>query len=281
MKTKRLPYLMLMVVALSGAASATQIMPPDFTRALEMGKDAYSGKPAAMDRLKSAAESGTVAAGSVLGALYGIGSPTLRKNGAEAAKWFRKAAEQGDSQARFGLGVMYANGNAVPQDFAAAMKYFHLAAEQGDCAPCFYLGLFYENGLGTAKNYAEAVKWYTRASAAGPAGLRFGMAVGQGKEHPADDNSEVISNFSMVPAQAQVGAEYNLGMLYWNGRGVTADLVGAYKWFILAAAHGNHLANYNLRLLARKMSDAQIASALAQAAAWTREHAPQRTLASR
>lgn len=281
MKTKRLAYFILMAAALSGAASAAQDAPPDFSRALEMGKDAYHGNPAATSRLKSAAESGSAAAGSILGALYEIGSPSLRENKAEALKWFRQAAEQGDAQAQFGLAVMYANGSAVPQDFAAAMKYFHLAAAQGDCAPCYYLGLFYENGLGTPKNDAEAVKWYTRASAAGPSGLRFDMAVGQGREHPADDNSEVVSNFSMVPAQAQVGAEYNLGMLYWNGRGVAADPVSAYKWFILAAAHGNHLANYNLRLLARKLSNAQIAAAQAQAANWTREHAPQRALALR
>ena len=34
----------------------------------------------------------------------------------EAAKWYRKAAEQGYASAQYNLGVMYANGYGVPQD---------------------------------------------------------------------------------------------------------------------------------------------------------------------
>jgi hypothetical protein len=41
-------------------------------------------------------------------------------------------AEQGDANAQYGLGVIYARGDGVPQDFAEAAKWFRLAAEQGD-----------------------------------------------------------------------------------------------------------------------------------------------------
>jgi TPR repeat protein len=34
--------------------------------------------------------------------------------------WYRKAAEQGLSEAQYNLGVMYANGEGVAQDYAAA-----------------------------------------------------------------------------------------------------------------------------------------------------------------
>jgi len=262
-----------LAAALPGAGQAKGM---DFPQAVEVGKAAYDGSAAAFGKLLADAEAGSVGAASVLGALYEAGSPTLRRDNGLAAKWFRKAAEQGDAQAQFGLGVMYANGRAVPQDFAAALKWFRAAVDQGNTAPYFYLGLLSENGLGAAKNYGEAVKWYLKAAAAGVVGLQFDLAVGQGKGmRPADDNSEVISNFAMVPVQAQVGAEYNLGMLYWNGKGVPADPVGAYKWFVLAARHGNRLAEYNMRLLARRMSDEQIATAQTQAAAWLREHAGQ------
>ena len=39
---------------------------------------------------------------------------------AEAMKWFRKAAEQGDADAQYNLGVMHAQGYGVPQDFVLA-----------------------------------------------------------------------------------------------------------------------------------------------------------------
>ena len=41
-------------------------------------------------------------------------------------------AEQGDAVAQFNLGVKYDNGQGVPQDYAEAVKWYRKAAEQGD-----------------------------------------------------------------------------------------------------------------------------------------------------
>ena len=47
-------------------------------------------------------------------------------------KWYRKAAEQGFSQAQYNLGVSYAMGNGVPQDDVLAYMWFSLAGASGD-----------------------------------------------------------------------------------------------------------------------------------------------------
>ena len=44
----------------------------------------------------------------------------VAQDAAEAVRWFRLAAEQGDALAQFDLVVMYATGGGVPQDDAAA-----------------------------------------------------------------------------------------------------------------------------------------------------------------
>src|SRR5277367_6141684 len=44
----------------------------------------------------------------------------------------RPLAEQGNAVAQLGLGVMYANGQGVPQDYAQAVVWYRKAAEQGD-----------------------------------------------------------------------------------------------------------------------------------------------------
>ena len=49
---------------------------------------------------------------------------------AEAAGWFRKAAEQGLADAQSNLGWMYERGEGVPQDYAEAVKRYRLASEQ-------------------------------------------------------------------------------------------------------------------------------------------------------
>jgi uncharacterized protein len=43
----------------------------------------------------------------------GLGVP---RSQAEAAKWYRKAADQGDDMAQFNVGTMYVNGQGVRQD---------------------------------------------------------------------------------------------------------------------------------------------------------------------
>jgi len=49
----------------------------------------------------------------------------------QAAKWYRKAACQGLSNAQNNLGVLYKDGQGLPQDSDSARYWFSLAAQQG------------------------------------------------------------------------------------------------------------------------------------------------------
>jgi TPR repeat protein len=49
----------------------------------------------------------------------------------KAAKWYRLAAEQGDADAQYNLGVCYDNGHGVEQSYTEAVKWYKKAAEQG------------------------------------------------------------------------------------------------------------------------------------------------------
>ena len=65
---------------------------------------------------------------------------------AEAARWFRKAAEQGDASAQFNIGVAYDLGKGVPQNYADALRWYLKAAGQGHARAQFNVGVMYENG---------------------------------------------------------------------------------------------------------------------------------------
>jgi len=56
----------------------------------------------------------------------------VEEDRAEAAKWYRQAAEQGFIDAQNILGYRYDLGDGVAQDPVEATKWFRLAAEQGD-----------------------------------------------------------------------------------------------------------------------------------------------------
>ncbi len=55
----------------------------------------------------------------------------MKQNHREAVKWYRKAAERGDADAQFNLGVCYSKGESVKQDRAEAAKWLRMAAKQG------------------------------------------------------------------------------------------------------------------------------------------------------
>ena len=55
----------------------------------------------------------------------------VSKDAAEAVRWFRLAAEQGNAAAQSNLGLMYAIGKGVPEDGVTAYAWLNIAAEQG------------------------------------------------------------------------------------------------------------------------------------------------------
>ncbi len=66
-----------------------------------------------------------------LGVCYEFGRG-VGQNYIEAAKWYRKAAEQENANAQFNLGVCYYNGHGVQLSYTEAAKWYRKAAEQGD-----------------------------------------------------------------------------------------------------------------------------------------------------
>ena len=67
--------------------------------------------------------------------MYGNGRG-VRQNDAEAFRWFRKAAEQGDADAQNILGDMYLRGFGVREDRALAQEWFGKACQNGDQDGC-------------------------------------------------------------------------------------------------------------------------------------------------
>ena len=153
----------------------------------------------------------------------------------------RARAEQGEAEAQYDLGVMYANGLGVPEDDAEAVRWLRLAAGQGFAAAQFTLGLWYDHGLGVPQDDIEAVRWYRLA---------------------AD--------------QGDASAQSHLAIMYQNGKGVPQDYVQAHIWFDLAASrrfggHRQHDLDGRDRA-AGQMNPTQIAEARRLAREWEAAH---------
>ncbi len=74
----------------------------------------------------------------------------------EAANWFRKAADQGISDAQYNLGLLYLIGRGVSKNEAEAAAWFLKVAEQGQVDAEFGLGLMHESGRRVPKGKRPA-----------------------------------------------------------------------------------------------------------------------------
>lgn len=83
------------------------------------------------------------------------------RDGEEAIKWLKKAANSGDREAMYRLGTINAMGGGPSPE---AVFWFHKGAEAGDRFCMIKLANAYEYGyLGLPKDRAEAAKWFEAA----------------------------------------------------------------------------------------------------------------------
>ena len=86
---------------------------------------------------------------------------------AEAAKWYRRAADQGVARAQYNLGRTYDEGQGVPQDYVEAVKWYRRAADQGDADAQLYLSGMYAKGRGVPQDFTSAYMWLSLSVTAG------------------------------------------------------------------------------------------------------------------
>lgn len=75
------------------------------------------------------------------------------------------SAEQGDAEAQFMIGSLYAEGTAVDQDFVEAARWFRRSADQGYAQSFLPLASAYFNGQGVPQDFVSAHLWFNIAAA--------------------------------------------------------------------------------------------------------------------
>ncbi|NLE66332.1 MAG: sel1 repeat family protein, partial [Lentisphaerae bacterium] len=107
---------------------------------------------------------------------------------AEALKWYRKSAAQGNNSGLCDVGFCYRNGTGVPRDFAKAIPFYLQAANQGCPTGAYWLAYSYEHGEGVEKDVKKAMHWYDISSKRGDSdaaeALKRIAAAAAGKKQP-------------------------------------------------------------------------------------------------
>lgn len=98
--------------------------------------------------------------------------PAAARPDADAA---RPIADCVDAEAQFGRGLQFATGVGAAQDYAQAADWYRKAAEQNHRLAQVNLGVMYAQGQGVTKDSAQSVVWFDRAAHLGDAGGQYHM----------------------------------------------------------------------------------------------------------
>ena len=130
----------------------------------------------------------------------------------------------------------------------------------------------FEQGMRAAnlRDYAGALREWRPLAERGDARAQYFLGElyeqGRGVER---DHRQAARWYERAANQGEARAQNALGILAIRGLGIPRDPVEAYKWFALAAGLGNGFAARNLQKLAGMLSDQQIARGEQAAAAWS------------
>ncbi|HRD67461.1 MAG TPA: tetratricopeptide repeat protein [Candidatus Competibacter sp.] len=101
--------------------------------------------------------------------------------------------------------------------------------------------------------------------------FNLGVLYDEGKGVP-EDNGQAIAWYRKAAEQGLPQAQINLGIMYEQGEGVPADLGSAYFWYALAESQGDSQAPQAKQDVAKKMTPAQVKDAERRAKEYKATH---------
>jgi uncharacterized protein len=171
----------------------------------------------------------------LLAELYsgGLGVP---KNDEKAHSWYKAAADKGDRNAIYALGLMHIHGRFLKKDKDEAFKYFEKSADMGHLASLYNLGLLYmERG-----EDVKAADSFEKSANAGLADAQYALSQffnsGRGR---VKDIVKSTNYLEKAAKQNLTEAEVEYGLALFNGKGTTKNESEGVKYLKIAALKGN------------------------------------------
>lgn len=167
--------------------------------------------------------------------------------------WSQRAADAGQGRGQYYAGLCHMNGIGTPVDQKRAVGLFGVAWENGFVAAGYQLGRAYEFGYGVAQSYREASDRYFAAAQRdhAPSSYKLGQFWLRHEElfGTEGDPAEAAACFRKAAEAGHAEAQYELGVLLQEGKGVPENIGEAVTWFERAAGQGVAWAQYRLGYL--------------------------------
>lgn len=164
----------------------------------------------------------------------------------ESLMLMKTAAEKGDAEAQYLLGLQYQAGDGIGKSPIDAAKWLRQAATQGHVGAQAALGAM-QAASSNADEAAEAAKWLQAAAEQGRTEAMVALAALHQREGSAVfDQAEALRRYTQAADAGHAGAARTLAEIYTQGRGIPRDLSQGLQWYRKAAELGDPKAKFIL-----------------------------------
>ena len=197
----------------------------------------------ALENFAKAAALGNIIAMYNIGLIYHNGQ-YIPQDFEKAIKWYRASASLGNELAMYNIGIMFENGQFVPQDSQQALKWYEMSGELGNGQAYYNIGCLYDEGVGNvSQNYELALQWYLKSAELRCSTAMFNIAVIYQLGHGVPVNiPKALEWYENSSNLYYAPAMSNIGIIYFNGTEVDKDLDLALYWFERSKEAGNYAA---------------------------------------
>lgn len=209
-----------------------------------------------MSMLETAATCGNVQALNAFGTIRlteALKNTSLSTNAVERIeqrvyKCFKWAADQGDANGFYNLGMCHMNGYGCARDEKLAFDCFRAAAEAGHPEAINNIGGFFRDGVVVRRNPELSAVWFKKSSELGNefGVLNYALALLSGEGVARNPEGAVKLLRYLVDKRSSVEGMNVYGVCLMRGIGVEKDEKAAVSWFEKSAAQGLPTAMDNL-----------------------------------
>jgi hypothetical protein len=153
-----------------------------------------------------------------------------------------KATILDEPEAQHDLGVCYTKGEGVVKSDSHAFYWYKRSAEKNILSAKYNVAQSYYRGYGVKIDNEEAIKWFEESAMGGHIKSILELAY----IHIKIDQKKGYKLFRVAADENNSDGQYNVGLCYKYGEGVTKNVKEATKWFLLAANNDHTLAQVQL-----------------------------------
>ncbi|MEP4888992.1 MAG: SEL1-like repeat protein [Aliiglaciecola sp.] len=204
--------------------------------------DHHKNVPLGIQRFKQAAQLGDKDALFELGVIYRAGE-LVEKNIKQSIAYYVQAVNKGSFRAAANLGYIYEHGEGVPVDLERAVNFYQFSARGGNPTGQNNYATALRYGNGVEKDLESAISWYQKAASQGNGFAAENLAdIYYLGEHGESDYKLACDYYEKAVEFDLQSALYDVGYCYFYGEGREQNIDVGLKYLEQSAATNNQSA---------------------------------------